>query len=220
MSEFTHGKLSPWGYIIDSQNVPDFITVSEFNQYTGGKFQGDSRIDKNIPSATASIRNFCGWHISPELHCGMIFRAFDLRDAFIGCDLVIQLPATHVTGIVKIFLNASFDADTGDYDGDEVTDYDLDPSGLLRIYDVGCLDRKEKIFIHYTAGYPDADISVIKELTANRVTHSVTDTYGVSSETAGGVSVSYSAAWSGNGSAALSDDTREVLDTYKVKGVF
>lgn len=220
MSEFTHGKLSPWGYIIDAQTIPDFINVSEFNLYTGGKFVGDSRIDKNIPSATASIRNYCGWHISPELHCGMLYNVRDLRDAFTGPDLIIQLPATHVTGIVKILLNASFDAETGDYDGDAVSDYDLDPNGLLRVYDAGCLDRKSKIFIHYTAGYTDADMSVIKELTANRVTHAVTNTYGVASEAAGGVSVSYSATWGGNGSTALANDSREALDVYKVKGVF
>ena len=220
MSEFTHGKLSPWGYIIDAQTLPDFINVSEFNLYTGGKFVGDSRIDKNIPSATASIRNYCGWHIAPELHCGILYNVRDLRDAFTGPDLIIQLPSTHVTGIVKILLNASFDAETGDYDGDAVSDYDLDPNGLLRVYDAGCLDRKSKIFIHYTAGYTDADMSVIKELTANRVTHAVTNTYGVASEAVGGVSVSYSATWGGNGSTALANDSREALDVYKVKGVF
>ena len=78
-----------------------------------------------------------------------------------------------------------------------------------------------KIFVKYVAGYSSGDISAIKELAADLVTHAVANPYGVNSETAGGVSVSYSATWAGqSGSTALPNNTRETLDVYKVKGVF
>jgi hypothetical protein len=49
----------------------------------------------------------------------------------------------------------------------------------------------------------------------------VTNPYGVNSEAAGGVSVSYSSTWSGHASAtALTNDTREVLDVYKIRGTY
>jgi hypothetical protein len=152
----------------------------------------------------------------------MIYNVRDLRDAFTGPDLLVQLPATFVTSIDKIILNAVMNQQTGEYEGDDKTDdYDLGGDGLLRIYDVGFLDRKSKIFIKYTAGYPDDQIHAIKELTAHRVTHAVTSSYGVMSEAAGGVSISYNASWAGNTrSTALPDDNREVLNPYKVKGVF
>ena len=61
----------------------------------------------------------------------------------------------------------------------------------------------------------------IKELIAHRVTHAMASTSGVQSETAGGVSVTYNAAWTNNSRAtALADDNKEVLAPYKVRGVF
>ena len=223
MSEFQNGNLTPWGYIIDSQSLPDFITSTEFSNYTNGKFgTTDTRISANIPSATASIRNYCGWHISPNLTCGMVYRVQDLRDAFVGSDLLVQLPATLVTSVEKVVLDAVFNSETGEYEGDIVDDYDIGMgNGLVRIYDVGPRDRKSNIFIKYTAGYPDTNISVIKELTAHRVTHALSSSYGIMSESAGGVSVTYNSAWAGNTrSTALPDDNREVLAQYRVKGVF
>lgn len=225
MSEFEHGQQTPWGYIIDAETLPDFITAEEFNAFTGGKFTGDTRISANIPSATAAIRNYCGWHISPNLTCGMLYAVRDLRDAFIGPDLLIQLPATYVTSIEKIVLDAVWDSDADTWSGEIISDadrYDIsNGDGLVRIYDVGPRDRKSKIFIKYTAGLPaNYQMSAIKELTANRVARAVVDTYGVNSESAGGVSISYNATYAGKGSAALSNDAKETLDAYRAKGVY
>ena len=225
MSEFEHGQMSPWGYIYDAETLPDFLTATEFNNYTASKFAGDTRVTSNIPSATASIRNFCGWHISPSLDCGMLYRVMDLRDAFSYGDLIIQLPATFVTDVAKVVLDAKWNEGAGDWDGEVIEDSDRFDfgmgDGLLRVYDVGQRDRKSRIFVKYTAGFPGTDIPDIKELTANMVTHAVTSPYGVSSEAAGGVSISYSPTWSNQaGSTALANDTREVLEAYKLKEVF
>ena len=221
MSEFNHATLSPWGYIIDSEKLPAFISVDDFNLFTNGKFAGDARIVSTLPSASEAIRNFCGWHIAPSLTCGMIYNVLDLRDAFVGRDLLIQLPATYVTGVQKIVLNAVLNPSTGLYEGDEADDYEIGMgNGLLRIYDVGNLNRKSRIFIKYTAGFTDTP-SAIKELTADRVSHAVTNPYGVNSEAAGGVSVSYSGAWAGSAnSSSLPSDSREILEAYRLKGVF
>ena len=224
MSEFLHPNLSPWGYTYDAETLPDFITTTDFSNYTNGKFgTTDTRISTNITSATEAIRNYCGWHISPSLTCGMLYNVHDLRDAFVGPDLLIQIPATYVTEVKKIVLGAKWDAEADDWKGEVITDpdrFDIQ-GGLLRVYDVGCLDRRAKIFVKYQAGLPNAGIAVIKELTANKVTHAVTNAYGITSEAAGGVSVTYNSAWSGRSSSTtLADDTREVLNAYKVKGVF
>lgn len=226
MSEFQHPNLSPWGYTYDAETLPDFLTTQEFSNFTNGKFgTTDTRISANIASASASIRNYCGWHISPNLECGMLYNVRDLRDAFVGNDLLIQLPATFVTAVSKVVLDAKWNNETNDWDGEIITDQDRFDfgvgDGLLRIYDVGHRDRRSKIFVRYSAGYPNTNIAVIKELTAHRVTHAVTSSYGVMSEAAGGVSVTYNASWAGNTrSTALPDDNREVLETYRVKGVF
>lgn len=215
---------TPWGYTLTGgQTLTDFLTPFEFNAFTANKFQFDTRIGANIPSATAAIRNYCGWHISPNLECEMVYNMRDLRDSFVGPDLLIQLPATFVTSIEKIVLGAVWNEQAATWDGVlvDANDFDLSPSGLLRIFDAPGYDRKAKIYIKYKAGYPDDQIGVIKELTAHRVTHAVTSSYGVMSEAAGGVSVTYNASWAGNTrSTALPDDNREALEPYRVKGVF
>ena len=224
MSEFEHGKYSPWGYIIDAETLPDFITVTDFLNFTNGKFgSNDTRIIPNIASASEAIRNYCGWHISPSLYCGMLYNVMNLRDSFIGGDLLIQLPATFVTSIEKIVLDAVWDSDNDDWNGELIIDsdrYELDTAnGLLRIYDVGVRDRRSKIFVKYIAGFDDP--AAIKEITTLRVVHALTNPYGVTSEAAGGVSVSYSSAWSGRAnSTALPSEERETLDAYRVKGVY
>ena len=221
MSEFLHGTQSPWGYIYDAENLAAFITEEEFNAYTARKFSGDCRVAANIPSATASIRNYCGWHIAPSLTCGMVYRVADLRDAFVGPDLIVQIPATFVSVVSKVILNAVLDPDTGNFTGDNYEEFDLENNGILRVYDVSDINRKSRIFVKYTAGFGLDQIPAIKELTANRVTHAVTSSYGVMSEAAGGVSVTYSASWAGNTrSTALPDDSREVLEPYRVRRFF
>lgn len=225
MSEFEHGQLSPWGYIYDAETLPDLISTTDFSKFTNGKFgTTDTRIAANISSASAAIRNYCGWHISPSLDCGMLFNVKDLRDCFIGTDLLIQLPATYVTGVSKVVLDAIWNEDADDWDGEIITDPErIDwgtGDGLLRIYDVGARDRRSKIFVRFTAGFPAASIPLIKEIASAAVSRALTNTYGVNSEAAGGVSISYNANWSGKGSSAITNDTREALDAYKVKGVY
>lgn len=224
MSEFVNGKQSPWGYIYDSETLPDLINTTEFAQFTNGKYgTTDARILPNIASASAAIRNFCGWHIAPSLDCGMLYNVHDLRDAFVGPDLLIQLPATFVTKVIKVVIGAVWDEDAGDWKGEIIDAERIDAGmgdGLVRIYDVGHLDRKAKIFIKYTAGFTNDAIAAVKELASASVVRALTNTHGVVSEAAGGVSVSYNATWSGKGSTALVNDARDVLDVYKVRRVF
>ena len=209
-----------WGYkLTTAETLSDFLTVTEFNTFTANKYTGDVRIEPNIHSATRSIQNYCGWHIYPNLECEMVYRVLDLRDCFVGSDLLIQLPATFVTEIKSILLNCSFE--NNEWTGESTTDFDLSESGFLRIYSVGNIDRRSKIRIVYMAGLDATQIDVLKELTAHRVTHAVSSSYGITSEAAGGVSVTYNASWAGNTrSTALPDDNKEVLNPYRVKGVF
>ena len=209
-----------WGYKLTTANsLTDFLTVQEFNTFTANKFTGDVRITPNIHSATHAIQNYCGWHIYPNLECEMVYRVLDLRDCFVGRDLLIQLPSTYVTEVTSVLLNAKME--DNQWTGDATTDIDIETSGILRIYDVDNIDRRSKIRIVFKSGIDSTQMDVLKELTANRVTHAVSSSYGVMSEAAGGVSVSYNATWAGNTrSTALPDDNKEVLNPYRVKGVF
>ena len=212
--------LTPWGYTLTTAtSLTDFLTTTEFGFFTNSKFTGDSRVSANIAPATRSIQNFCGWHIYPALECEMVYNMRNLRDAFIGNDLLIQLPATLVNSVTSILLDAQ--KVNGEWTGEETTDFDLNASGLIRVYDVGYRDRRSKIRVVYNAGLAENQMDVLKELTAHRVVHAVSSSYGVTSEAAGGVSVTYNASWAGNTRAtALPDDNKEILAAYKVRGCY
>lgn len=202
-----------WGYTItDAESLADMLTVEEFNNITANKYAGDARIEPNIDAACAAIRNYCGWHVYPAQACSMTERllAGNGRVKRVGPDLLIQLPATFVSVPASVTI-----------DGAPFDDYDIEPNGILRLFDVGHLGRKAQVTVTYTAGLSDGMMDGIKELIAGRVNHALAQPYGVQSESAGGVSVTYSASWAASASASvLPDDNKDVLAPFKVRGVF
>lgn len=212
--------MTSWGYTLTQANsLSDFLTTAEFNAFTNGKFTGDTRIAPNIASATRAIQNYCSWHIYPNLECEMVYNMRDLRDAWTGRDLLVQLPSRFVSSVSSIILNAKKNGD--EWEGIATDDYSLDPTGLLKIFDVGCFDRRANVRIVFNSGLSDVMMNALKELVAHRVTHALSSSYGITSESAGGVSVTYNASWAGNTrSTALPDDNKEVLSPFVVKGVF
>lgn len=209
---------TPWGYKT-SETLPDILSVEEFNTMTAGKFAGDVRITSEIKAATASVRSYCGWHVATALNCEFEINAQHKALASVGSDLLIQLPARYVTAITRVILNAVKDGDA--WTGTETTDFDFETNGILRIYDAEHMDRRAKIVIFYTAGLSNEEAASVKEVIAHNVTHALANSYGVQSESAGGVSISYSSAWAGASNAtALSDNAKDILAPYKIQGVF
>ena len=201
--------LTNWGYSVDG-TLADFITTTEFDSFTASKFTGDVRIASDIKSTTAAIRNYCGWHVAPSLPCELSTTFFDRRVSTGRGGILIQLPAKFVSGITDITI-----------DGVTCEKYILEPNGLLKVYDVPAYMEYTPIVVHYTAGLSSDMIDAVKEMTANRVTHALASSYGITSEAAGGVSVTYNASWAGNTQAtSLSDGDKEVLSPYRIGGVF
>ena len=205
--------VTTWGYTLaDADALAPMLSEADFNAITANKYAGDARIQPNLDAACMAIRNWCGWHIFPALACTLSERllAGNGRVKRVGADLLIQLPATHVTAVTSVTL-----------DGMAHEDYDLATGGILRLFDVGRTDRKTRLAVAYTAGLPDGLMDGIQELIAHRVTHALASSAGVQSESAGGVSITYAATWINSArSTALPDDNKEVLAPYRVRGVF
>ena len=107
--------------------------------------------------------------------------------------------------------------------GEECDKFIFQPNGMVKVFNVhrSALGDYTPIVVNYTAGLPEGLMDGIKELIAHRVTHALASSDGVQSETAGGVSITYSANWTNSARAtALADDNKEVLAPYKVQGVF
>ncbi len=205
--------ITTWGYTItDAYALEPMLSEEDFNALTANKYAGDARIAPNLKAACAAIRNWCGWHVYPAQACTMTERllAGNGRVKRVGPDLLIQLPATFASVPASVTI-----------DGVPFDDYDIEPNGILRLFDVGPLSRKAQVTVTYTAGLSDGMMDGIKELIAHRVTNALASSAGIQSESAGGVSVTYSANWINSArSTALPDDNKEVLAPYRVRGVF
>lgn len=200
--------ITNWGYTVEE--LDDMLTADEFDEMTGGRYAGDERTQSLLDAAQAAVRNYCGWHVSPPESCKLEARAHDLRLIYSGTDTIIQLPARYVSAVTKVKV-----------EDNEITDFSFEANGMLRLYDLLITSRRTRIAVEYTAGLPLDLAGAVQELVAHRVTHGLAQSYGVQSEAAGGVSVTYSANWINSARAtALPDDNKEVLTAYRLQGVF
>ena len=205
--------LTNWGYeLTEAEQLPDMLSISDFNMFTANRYAGDVRTAGNISAACSAIRNYVGWHLYPSAACKVKLLMNDRRVTVVGPDLLVQLPAKFVTGVTAVTIN-----------GVAHTDYSFETNGIMRIYNVSPvgIKRYTPVEITYTAGLSDEMLGGIKELIAHMATHAAASSNGVTSEAVGGVSVTYNAGWVNSARAtALQDDNKEVLAPYRLQGVF
>ena len=205
--------LTTWGYSIESEaELPGLLTDAEFDAITASKYDGDVRIAPGINAASNAIRNYCGWHLFPALPCEFKTTFYDRRVTKVGGGVHIQLPARLVSAVSAVTIG-----------GVAYTTFVVDATGILRVFDVdfSCTRNFTEIKVNYTAGLPDSMTGAIKDVAAAQITHEVAQSYGVTSESSGGVSITYNSSWAQGGQAgALSDYAKEILSPYKVQGVY
>ena len=200
--------LTNWGYTLtDTESLADIITAEEFNTMTAGRYSGDVRIPSGIASASLALRNFCGWHLSGSLACKISWTATNRGVIRHGRDITIQLPARFITAINSV-----------EVAGEEFTDFSFQVNGLLTLYDVPRLDRRDTVEVEYTAGI--SDTSAIKDLVGQMVTLTLAKSYGVTSEAAGGVSITYNSAWTNGSFSQVLENNTGLLAPYRLEGVF
>ena len=195
--------LTNWGYTIENTaSLPDLMTVAEFNALTGNKFAGDARVSSLLASAQITVRNFCGWHLYPSLPC-----KFEADS--INVSRCIQLPSRFVSGVESLTLN-----------GETVLDYHVKTNGLVFLDNSALGKSWNDVVVKFNSGLGDSQMGALKEILAGRIANALTNPYGVQSESAGGVSITYSLNWASNASAAsITDPLIAALAPYKVQEV-
>lgn len=175
--------FTPWGYSVAS--LPPLMTVAEFHAATGNKHAdvGNDQLEAAISAASAAVRNVCGWHVSPSLECSAKLTAGD--DLTGERVRIVALPATYVSGIVSVTENGT-ELSAGEYAAMN--------NGLLRR---ACFkawpNNWNALEVEYVAGYDAAAVPDLANAAVHVIEAALSIPVGVSSETAGGVSISYSA---------------------------
>lgn len=188
-------QLSPWGYEIDGDLAP-IVTLEEFQARTANAYTQTDKITAALAGASAVVRNACGWHVAPSMPC---------RATMDGGERRTFLPSMFVTNVSSVAVQ-----------GEDVTDAcEWSRLGELRIH-AYVPDRLRAVVCEYVAGVEAMED--LKALVTSVVQRAVGVTYGVSSETAGGVSITYgSGAVAGAGGVLLTPADVAALAPYMLR---
>lgn len=205
--------MTNFGYSVLADSMPDIISEEEFNRMTANKYALDSRVASIIKSVTASIRAYCGWHIGPTVKCELKLNVKDLHIYNKFSDVIIQLPYKFIENIDNVYVNAYKEED-GSWKGDEY-EFSFKYDGSLTLYDA-CVDsRKSSIVVIADVGINDLD--ALKSIIVSKTSQVLNGTYGIQSETAGGVSISYNSSYiTGAKANSFMTDDKELLNSYKI----
>lgn len=204
--------LTNWGYKLpDLNSLDSLLPEQNFDIATGGKYHGDTRVSSALITASQAVRDYVGWHLYPSAKCELDTTFFDRRVTRVNGDLLIQLPARYVSGVTEVLIG-----------GEAATQFVLQPNGLLLVHACGFIRSPyTTVKVTYTAGLPDVLMPALQSVVGNRAIKSLSASNGVQSETAGGVSISYSSSWMSDASGAgLTPTEMHALAPYKVTGVF
>lgn len=185
---------TPWGYSVDAETMPPLITVADFDTLTGGAFSSSSeKVEAAIEAASASVRDYCGWHVSPALTCEYTGE---------GEGRIFVLPAMGVSNVEYLKIaNVS-------------RLFQWKTNGLVRLSEGYFPDDWRAVECRYTAGFDSASIgAVVAQIVANSLAASP----GVSDERAGNVSITYNRTGDGiTGGISLLGRDKEQLAPYKL----
>lgn len=190
--------LTPWGYEVEAASLPDLITAAEFSAATGGAYDADPRIAPAIAAASAAIRAHCGWHVAPILTCTVELDG-SCGDIWLPTTALRSVDSVTFGGIAQTV--TSYNRSRG-----RVRTASPQPKGLGNVE------------VTYSAGYDAAATADLLDVVVNRVLAYVAlSTYGISQESAGSVSITYSGrALSDAGGSQLPDDARGALQPYRL----
>ena len=187
--------MTPWGYEVDG-TLPPLITVSEFDAMTGGKWADDERVEPAILAASAAIRAHCRWHVYPSMSC----RATLDTDGASS----LWLPTTILTDVTSVTVGGT---DIGDA-------YQWSRIGQV-LPDSRPVARLQGAVVEYEAGI-DALPADLAEAVKNLVVRAVALSYGVASESAGGVSISYNPNAAYMAASSGAESQAAAIEPYKV----
>lgn len=165
---------TPWGYAVDGA-LPPLMTPAEFATATGGQFAATTEtVAWALDAYSAAVRALCGWHVAPSARCGFVGDGGRL----------LRLPAMAVSEVTSV----SVAGETIDH-----ACYEWTPEGLVRLVRPCAATSAgwHSVKVAYVAGHDtaaDLQATLVALVSEFLVSHP-----GISSQTAGGTQVGYSA---------------------------
>lgn len=194
-----------YGYDIvlddDATAMPLLVSPADISQASGGRIAAtDPRLPAECAAVSAAIRDYCNWHVAPQLEC-ITETQVDTR--------IITLPAKFVDRIESI-----------EVDGGEIQSgtYEFKRNGMLRLGYRPCARGKWGAYeITYVAGV-DIEATSLRAIATQIALNDLAATPGVRNESVGQVSVSYNQATEGvAGGISLMERDKAMLEGYRIR---
>ena len=184
-------EQTPWGYEVEY--LPSMIDVDEFRTMCPGMASDDNQVQVVLDAVSYAIRDYCGWHVSPQLKCKFTGE---------GEGRMLILPAMGVTSVDSLKVG-----------GENVADFEWTAAGMVR---QGAMfpDVWRSVECEYNAGF---DSGAICQVVAQIASNALAAAPGVSSERAGNVSITYNQTGVGiTGGVSLLPRDYAILAPYKL----
>ena len=185
---------TPWGYTVES--LPPLITVEHFRLICPGFSSTDYAIQSALDAVSSAIRNYCGWHVAPNLECTFIGN---------GEFRTLMLPAMGVTGVASL-----------EIDGVACDEYEWTDAGMVKLKSSTFPDSWRSVECVFNAGFDDSADDVC-QVAAQIAANAIAAAPGVANERAGNVSITYNQTGAGiTGGVSLLPRDFALLAPYKL----
>ena len=190
--------LTPWMYEVETTGtaLDPIISVEEFKALVPKLSATDATISAMLGSASAAVRDWCGWHVGPSYRCAYVGN---------GEGRLLMLPCMCVTSVDSLSIDGvSIDA----------TGYEWTAAGMVRLRSLVFPDEWRSVEVEFTAGLSAATVGqVVAQIAANALAASP----GVSEEHAGNVGITYNRTGNGiTGGVSLLERDKASLAAYRI----
>lgn len=177
-----------------------FLRIDQFAAATGGQVAAsDARLGPLLDAASAAVRRYCGWHISPVAEETLVLDGP-------GGDLLV-LPTLRLEMVTSLTVSG---------EAVDVAGLEWSGNGEVRRRG-GWPDRFRSVVIGIRHGFADAPD--VQQIVQQVVANAISSPMGATREQAGQVSVQWSTTAPGvSGGLSLLERDLAVLDRYRLPG--
>lgn len=185
-----------WGYAIEGGPIPPIIDVAYFRDLCPDLSSTDAQINEVLDSVSSAIRDYCGWHVAPNIECTYTGE---------GDGRLLVLPSMGVTSVDSLKING-VEIESGGYE--------WSAAGMVRMKSMLFPDSWRSVVCVYEAGF---DAGAIGQVAAQIASNALVAAPGVANERAGNVSITYNQTGAGiTGGVSLLPRDCAILAPYKL----
>lgn len=182
-----------WGYTVPCE-LPPLLTANQLLVIAPNLSSSTESITAVLEGVSSAVRDYCGWHIAPNLECDFIGN---------GEGRLLMLPAMGVTSVESLAIN-----------GKPAPVYQWTAAGMIRLNCASFPREWRSVECRYHAGF---DSAAVQQAVAQIALNTLTAAPGVREEHAGQVGITYNATGSGiSGGVTLLERDRSILAPYKL----